>query len=376
MSILGKFFVIFCSVMMIGSGTLFNSCSPVNFSAEKAVIKPLCQNPPCDDDPTIVNHRDIYNVPPYSNKTDIFLVLDNSGSMDADLLKLANKLDGLINILDAGSVDWQMCYTTTDVNALAGRALTWLDSAPGGIQDTGQIVLKSSTANPTSKFLVSINNLPSNGSGNERGIEAAHLALDASENASCIRNDAALAIILISDEDERSCGGRCETWTASEIGSTDNRAGTEYARQYSPLLDIDMPANLVSFVNSNWSVEKPFIVHSIVIRPGDNACYAAQDAEAPAFFGKLYADLQSSTGGVLGDICAGSYANQLEEMGERTRDAINSITLKGNCTPLSTPVVTVTSPPTGLTWSFAGNKVLFSAPIDGLHIEVAYSCLQ
>ena len=349
----------------------FNSCSDVKFS-ENASNGDLCLpgegSPDCQ--PELVDYEDNFTVPASTKKVDILLVLDNSGSMSTDLTKLAARLDGLIEILDNGGIDWQMCHVLTGTGS-DSLARDW--SMPSGI--INKKVLLPSTPNKTSVFLNTTNTIPKSGSGNEQGIIAIREALIASENAPCFRTDAALSVVLISDEDEKSCGGRCLDWITSEVPAAPQyRDGSEYRKQYRELVEQDDPQKLVDWVKATYG-NKVFITHSIVIQPGDNSCYDVQDKTSPAFFAVLYKRLQSLTGGIAGNICADSYADQLTDMGNRTRDAINSVTLR--CAPVLAPVVSFNPAMPSVTWAVSGDKVIFSTAVpEGTLVNVKYVCAK
>jgi hypothetical protein len=362
----------------------FNSCSDVSFSnkSNDTVQNPQCQPPNCPPtpDPTPTSYTDTFNIPKTVNKADILLVLDNSGSMEPDLAKLADKLDGLIEILDKGGVDWRMCYTKTGVTTDPNRSvLEWkATDSSGNVVQTGARVLTPATADKRNIFLTTIDHLSDFGTGSstEQGIASMGQILKSSLNRDCFRDDSALATVVISDEDEKSCGGRCADYQSSENPSGPQYwSAKAYTDQYRAMSSENQPETLVKLIKDMWS-EKSYVHHSIVVRKDDYSCYDKQDSEFPAFFGLTYSRLQSLTGGILGDICADSYATQLQSMGERIRDAINSVTLR--CMPDATPPVQVTvSPalPTGVTWSSTGNKILFSSALpEGSQVVVKYNC--
>lgn len=355
----------------------FNSCSDVEFAKAVGAVSLQCEGPLCPGPTDLANFESNFTVPAGSNKADVLLVLDNSGSMTADLAELADKLDGLIEVLDAGAVDWRMCYLTTNEIG-TGLSRDWK------VGSGGKKVLVPSTPNKRQVFLDSINGLPRDGTGNEEGIATLRQALGNADNADCFRADAVLSVVLISDEDEKSCGARCKEWKTNEIGGLNPREcgppdarrpctpGEEYRAQYRLIGDANVPANLVSYVDSKWP-KRPFVFSPIVIKSDDRTCYQAQDLVAPAFFGMVYGELQNLTGGVLGNICAGSYATQLREIGQRTKETVSSVTLE--CPPVSQPTVTITPRAAGQTWSLSGNKVLFSPALpEGTMVNVKYTC--
>lgn len=361
----------------------FNSCSEVDFSTDATGTLGGSGNPiddPCLDPneesclppPTLTDYNDNFTIPTYANKADVLLILDNSSSMTVDLQKLAAKLDGLIGILDQAAVAWQMCYTTTDYRNDTSAVSEWQTrDGSGNVVTTGIKVLRPSTPNKGTIFSTTVGNMPESGDGKEEGIKVALKTIKSNTNQDCFRSDAVLSVVIISDEDERSCGGRCQNYTTSEVGDAPG-AGRDYAKQFIEMTPENQPETLIEAVKQKWP-GRPFVNHSIVIRKDDVACYREQDATNSAYFGFTYAHLQRLTGGVLGNICAPSYTDALRNIGEVTRDVVNSVTLR--CAPTSVQAVTLTPAMANLTWSQTGDKIVFSRPIPaGTVVNVKYTC--
>src|SRR5690606_10224128 len=136
----------------------------------------------------------------------------DSNSMLPDLKKLSARLSTFVAGLEGGSIDWQMCFTTTrgyntGGSLTHGPNLFWknYNPAPG----TPQYLLRKGTANLNTIFTSTIDTLNIGGtnSADERGIKAAHDNFAAHKDHECYRPGAAVAVIVISDEDERSVGG-------------------------------------------------------------------------------------------------------------------------------------------------------------------------
>ena len=289
-------------------------------------------------------------IDPKLNKVDILLVIDNSKSMTQERSELANRLEGFVAQLDSEGIDWQMCYMTTHYyqNSSASVAMSWVGY--------GQKVLNNSVSNKATIFRDSINGVPlgqsGDGSRSEVGIAVTYDAISKSQNQNCFRNDAALATILISDEDEDSCGGRC--------GSS--------------LMSISQPDNLIQHVKSTFSNSKPFTFHSIVIKPNDPICFNIQGGQGwPAFYGEVYADLSTKTGGIVGDVCASDYTNQLQNIGNRISNTLGSLTL--DCAPVSGSLNLIIQGSTGSTYQLAGNKIIFTPALtEGTRVYGTYQC--
>jgi hypothetical protein len=176
-------------------------------------------------------------------------------------------------------------------------------------------------------------------------------------------------VLYVSDEDEQSCGGRCQG--GADEPSLASWSSKTYKDAYVALAGYNDPAGLVGHISSLWPA-KAFTAHAIVIKPSDSACWKIQDKEAPAFYGAEYKKLQGATGGILGDICASSYSSQLTNIATRTLDSMGSLSLK--CTPAADPAVVIT-PAMNTKVTRSGNKLFFSPALpSGTQVDVTYQC--
>jgi hypothetical protein len=135
---------------------------------------------------------------------DVLWVVDNSGSMSDDLETVARNFSSFIQVFIDLGLDWQMGVITTDMD---------------NPDYSGKLVgpyLTPTSPDVVGEFIDQIT-LGSNGSATEKGFEATEAALSAplvnGHNAGFLRTDAALAAIVISDEDNSS------TWGASSFVS-------------------------------------------------------------------------------------------------------------------------------------------------------------
>ncbi|MEO0334925.1 MAG: hypothetical protein AAF202_00920 [Pseudomonadota bacterium] len=306
-----------------------------------------------------------YRVPAPSNKVDILLVIDTSESMNVERNLLAQRLDGLTDKLDGEGIDWQMCHVFTDLFNRNGEAIRW-----AGIND---IVLSSSSLNPSQRRSVFLNSLVDLeiGDGDEQGIGATYRAIQRSGNSDCFRSDGGLAVILISDEDERSCGGR------SSCDSAD----------FEQLETINIGENLNSFVGNRFNGQKPFTFHSIVIRPNDQSCLNEQQNQIDefgrqwaAYYGVEYAALSDLTGGVLGSVCEDDYQSQINNIGDVVIETLDSVPLE--CTPTNGSLTVQVFDAGGnrdnsRSISVDGNKLVFvPALTSGYRVTGDYQCIE
>lgn len=225
-----------------------------------------------------------------SKAIDILFVVDNSGSMSTEQAEIKNRISGFISKLQ--NINWQIGVTSTDHDGVLStfgnskQVLTYQDSNPDDL--LGDAV-----------------HMGANGSGTERGIYSTYRTIQravtfpTSSQAQLIRDKAAFATVLISDEDECSTG--C---SASVVPSS--------------------PQGLLDLVTNSYGVEKRFAFHSIIYIPGTNCPTGLSP-------GNTYKQLTDLTHGILGDVCAASYADQLASIGDSVIDLVTSVQLK--CTP-------------------------------------------
>lgn len=126
---------------------------------------------------------------------DVLWVVDNSGSMSEEQNQVqVNFASFIAEFVDLG-LDYHLAVVTTDMN----------DPAQSG-RFVGPVITPAS-ADPVGEFLA-MTNLGSKGSGEERGMDAVQAALTApllsSTNVGFLRDSAALAVIVLSDENDYS----------------------------------------------------------------------------------------------------------------------------------------------------------------------------
>lgn len=253
----------------------------------------------------------------YSNKVDVLMVIDNSGSMLTKQQSMADRFSNFIGHL--ATLDWQMAMTTTDLGVAAtpdapltnGRLIELTGAA-------GQYILTSSM-NPASvqSLFKSTIVRPEVGSSDEQGIAASYRVLERSldpsnpinvsgGNTSFVRSDAALAIIVVSDADE-----------------TPGPAGTGPK---------NIPGNLLTFLNTSFP-KKPFSFHSIIVKPNDATCLNNQWLFNEGY-GISYDNLAKATGGIVGSVCEWDYGQQLSDIGAAVTKLVRTIQLQ--CAPIDT----------------------------------------
>ena len=131
-------------------------------------------------------------------KVDVLLVVDNSCSMIDEQQKLAANFDNFIEQFLTAEVNYQIGVTTTDMT----------DTEQSGrlVGDTKIITSDMSIDEARDLFQENVK-VCSQGSGFERGLAAAEAALTDhvdGANAGFLREDAALSVVIVSDEDDLS----------------------------------------------------------------------------------------------------------------------------------------------------------------------------
>ena len=253
---------------------------------------------------------------------DILFVVDDSGSMDYERSSLASRISGFLNKIDG--LDWQISVISTNIKTNGANKDGKFIEIMGL---PGEYILDASMdKNLAQSYLGNTVQNFSSGDGrhDEEGIRATKRAIERYmagdvNHTQFFRDGAQFAAIVLSDEDENN-----------------NGAGINIS-----------PANFVNLVNTTWNNQKNFTWHSIILKPGDNACQQGQEGFR---FGNIYADLSTRTNGVIGSVCETDYAAQLNDIGQNVRDMQKTIAL--DCQPLDTngdnvPDITVTLNPAG-----------------------------
>ncbi len=336
---------------------------------------------------------------------DILVVVDNSGSMTYEQQNMANRVGNLIDALNAGAdgrLSWRIAITTTDLSDLGGtnrfsggRLLEFQGQAAG----TTYITRNTPNAIDSFRSTIQITSSPvTSGKGDERGIATAFRAIRMNEGG-WIRSGAALAVVILSDEDERSGGGAFSgyplerrtlsgavTSGSSSIGASSNLENS-FCDSNGDVLQLDYsdcPQDLVAMTARKYGSGKALSSHPIVIRPGDTACYDQQRQQVGSEvgrFGRIYSFLRDLTGGQMGDACAFDYGSQLSQIGTsvtQARQVFNlrcqptdrngdgspdlDVTFSGTLSAPSTPVL-------------SGSQLTFNPALpEGTSFAAAYEC--
>jgi hypothetical protein len=306
-----------------------------------------------------------------NNLLDILLIVDDSNSMAENNKKLADKLQSFVSSLSASGFDWQMCLTLTRAQrtSSASTELSWgASNFWQGNPNSPAYILKSGTANISSIFTNTINGIVTGlqGSEDERPLKAAYWHFwngepNVSGTSGCYRANAGLAVVAIANEDERSIGG--------------DITQKYYDNEYYPLENDDYPQNLKTRVSSVFGDNKRFKFNSILVRPGDSGCMAAQDAQgSKSHYGVVIDQISQLTNSYVGSICDTDYSQSLRYFKEQIVSSMASVALE--CNPVGTPVVAIT-PSFTYTTRVDGRSLIFSPAVPAAsNINVQYNCTQ
>ncbi|MCK6526729.1 hypothetical protein L6R50_03970 [Myxococcota bacterium] len=211
---------------------------------------------------------------------DILLVIDNSCSMIEEQQKLGENFEAFIaSFAGAEDVSYQIGVVSTDT-----------DSTGAGILQGP--VITPDTADASAVF-ADVVNLGTTGSGYERGLEAAMLALSpdlqSGANAGFLRADASLSVVFLSDEED------------SSPEPVDIYLDYLYA---------------VKSPNGYEAYRDPRRMNvSAVVGPVPDGCELTGEDVFPAQPGERYIDLVTRTGGIFSSICDEDFSGLVQDLG-------------------------------------------------------------
>lgn len=296
-----------------------------------------------------------------NNKVDILLVIDDSGSMELEQLKISAAFANFLTNL--GSINYRIAVTTTDVTAnglqgsltnFGGTNLTYIEpttpDALALLQETVQTGIW--------------------GDFNEKGLTAIQLFINkaltlpvtttsktgkvttvTTNEYNFLRADAVLATLVVTDSDEAAYSGGYQTAAAFLT---------------------DFKAKLPG---------KTYIHHSSVVLPNDSVCKDSGEE-----YGVTYFDLSKATGGVAASLCSASYVDQLKDFATTIINKISEQTLI--CSPIDInndgkvdidiSYVSNTGATGNITsYTVANNKVSFVSPLTIVgDYSIIYYCLK
>ncbi len=283
-------------------------------------------------------------------KVDILFIDDNSASMDPEQEALGQKFPSFVSEL--AGLNWQIGITTTDCTSvnygICGSLLTMTGTGSKVLTPDipgYDVVFNNTIVRPETIGCAARGDCPS---GLEEAMKATVTAIDKRNgiNAGFFREDAALAVVVLSDEDEQSDG--------TPSGAT-------------------KPQAVVDKVIEAFGAEKKFKAYAIVILPGDSSCLKRQadQQNGIAFYGTYATQLASLTGGQSVSICAPDYSVTLRQIGQDLRKLTQAVEISR--TPIPGTVQVTFTPSQNINWTLQGTTILFDQPVAaGTRIDVTY----
>jgi hypothetical protein len=273
-----------------------------------------------------------------SGALDILIVMDNSGSMSAEQANIATKLQDLL--LNVSRADWRIAVVTTDPMDGCQRAL-----------------IKKGDADATGAFSRAVRPGTSGGS-NEQGILMSVVGLRGSfpagvsggacsATAPWLRADSAVAVLIVSDEDNCSSNG---------AGCGANAWSKEHYL-YDHLA----------------SVRKPGVdakVYGIIYHPSQTR----QDCQTGSTQGTQYSNIIQRTGGLWGSVCASDYSAVLQRISEDAATLLKDQYILKNIPDLSSAAVRINGQITTSGWNIKDNTLTFTVvPPAGASLAITYT---
>lgn len=173
---------------------------PVVITPPVVVAPPVVVTPPVETtEPSVILNERVETFTQDSSKTgavDILWVIDDSGSMADNQDALARNFNNFITQFLEKKVDFKMAITTTDATSTRNGKMVG-DSAK--LTSASAIGNRAAFTNNFTKWV----KVGTRGSGIEQGLKTASSFLDR-YSASYLRNDAYLAIVFLSDEEDQS----------------------------------------------------------------------------------------------------------------------------------------------------------------------------
>ena len=215
-------------------------------------------------------------------EVDILLVVDDSCSMEDEQTKLSDGFADFVEFFNVADVDYHIGITTTDMDDPDKR---------GRLMGEVPIITRD-TAGADDVFKNNVK-VGIEGSGNERGLDAAARALGDTmtqgDNAGFFREDALLSVIFVSDEED-----------AGHYGVNDY---INFFRELNGQRRRD-----------SFNASVLIGVDSESLEPADCGLSAA-NPNAGARAARRYWDVADQTGGVVASICEDEFADVVNRMG-------------------------------------------------------------
>ena len=239
------------------------------------------------------------------DKMDILFVVDDSGSMSEEQMNLAQNFPKFIDVLNAyqtgtgNPLDYHVGVTTTSLSEVSPIPLPI--PIPMPMADDGALRNKADcgmtrpwverTDTDPAKQFSCVAQVGTDGSGHEQPLEAARLALTDrvadGKNAGFMRDDALLAIVMMTDEDDQS----------------DDPKATSPTGMHLPVSDFIGSFDMVKGGHGRWAT---------AVIAGPTACMSAFGSAEEAVRLKDFVQ-QSGQQAVFSSICDGDLSKSLDD---------------------------------------------------------------
>jgi hypothetical protein len=300
-------------------------------------------------------------------KADVLFVVDNSGSMQWAQGSLSSNLSSFLMFAQTQNIDYHIAVTTTDVDPPGPLGIG--GGEHGAFVGSPKIITPQ-TPNALTAFQSNVN-VGTNGSGLERGLEAAYLALSDPQinttNAGFLRPEATLAVIVVSDDDDTRQDDRNGSCPSGNPGGPNEIPGPGVR----PVdFYVNFLRNIKGFQNTSM------FSFSAVVEMNECECSGTGDnAEAE---GWRYMQVAMQTGGVVASICQANWGTTLNNIG------MSSFGLRSDFPLSSQPVVSTIAvsvngmsvPSSSYSYDMTSNSIIFNAgsvPQANATITVTYS---
>lgn len=240
-----------------------------------------------------------------ASRIDLLWVIDNSGSMADKQLKVAASLSRFIDVFARGAIDYRIAVTTTDVFAnVPGSSGTFFHTA------TTPEIIRPTDDDPLSEFQANIK-VGALGSGDERGLQGARMALDrvTKANAPVLAARAACVQACAAPSAPPKCVKDCQAQNEPDflrpeaylylvtVSDEDDHSGEEaiyYGRYFETVKGVGNAGQVAA--------------SAIVGDPAGLACDATPAVK--------YAAVAAYTGGIIGSICEPTFDQNLARLAQ------------------------------------------------------------
>jgi hypothetical protein len=302
------------------------------------------------------NYSKLVNINAPTNKVDVLIVVDNSGSMDFEQSNMADRFDTMIDQL--AGLDWRLAITTTEINIPGNTNRNRADGQILQIANNKYFISSSDDMNIARQQFANTIQRSEEGSSAEQGIFATYRALERAKDAGTnnslfIRADAALSVVVVTDANETPFGGN--------------------------LTDRNYPTKFLEYMAVSYAA-KSFSFHSIIVKRDDRACLNLAGSGNEGY-GLFYEDLSTRTGGIIGSVCEVDYGSQLRDIGKASANLVRNISL--DCAPVDSDkngmkdvvLSNVTNPAAVIpAYTINGNQLQFAVALDPAQYRVNYTC--